>query len=142
MRLTIAALPLLALAAPLPATAADREVGGAVATLNDPATQERMAHTVTALVAALMQMPVGPLAEAVARIDPSSDAARIPPDATVGDVAGRDPGYAERMGGDVRASARMAGHAASAVAAYAPVIKDMARDLLAQWEAERAAARR
>ena len=72
----------------------------------------------------------------------SSDAARIPPDATVGDVAGRDPGYAERMGGDVRASARMAGHAASAVAAYAPVIKDMARDLLAQWEAERAAARR
>ena len=41
MRLTIAALPLLALAAPLPATATDREVAGAVATLNDPATQER-----------------------------------------------------------------------------------------------------
>ena len=53
--------------APLPATAADREVAGAVATLNDPATQERMADTVTALVAALMQMPVGPLADAVAQ---------------------------------------------------------------------------
>lgn len=101
-----------------------------------------MADTITALVGAMMQMPVGPLAEAVARIDPSSDAARIPPDATVGDLTDHDPGYAERMGGDVRASARMAGHAASAVAAYAPVIKDMARDLLAQWEAERAAARR
>ena len=95
-----------------------------------------------ALVGAMMQMPVGPLAEAVARIDPSSDAARVPPDATVGDLTGHDPGYAERMGGDVRASARMAGHTASAVAAYAPVIKDMARDLLAQWEAERTAARR
>lgn len=119
MRPIRTALPLLALLAPVSA-----------------------ADTITALVGAMMQMPVGPLAEAVARIDPASDAARIPADATVGDIAGRDPNYAERMGGDVRASARMAGHAASAVAAYAPVIKDMARDLLAQWEAERTAARR
>ncbi|GAA0863657.1 hypothetical protein GCM10009115_15050 [Sphingopyxis soli] len=142
MRLTIAALPLLALAAPLSAAAADREVAGAVATLNDPATQERMADTVTALVGALMQMKVGPLADAVARIDPESRAADIPPDATIGDVAGRDPAYAERMGADVRAGTRMAGQAASALAAYAPVLKDMARDLAAQWERERAAARR
>jgi hypothetical protein len=140
MRPVCAALPLLALLAPVPASAADAHDAAAV--LNDPATQERMADTITALVGAMMQMPVGPLAEAVARIDPASDAARIPADATVGDIAGRDPNYAERMGGDVRASAHMAGHAASAVAAYAPVIKDMARDLLAQWEAERTAARR
>jgi len=140
MRPVCAALPLLALLAPAPASAADARDAAAV--LNDPATQERMADTITALVGAMMQMPVGPLAEAVARIDPSSDAARIPPDATVGDLTDHDPGYAERMGGDVRASARMAGHAASAVAAYAPVIKDMARDLLVQWEAECAAARR
>ena len=142
MRLTIAALPLLALAAPLPAAAADREVASAVATLNDPATQERMADTVTALVAALMQMPVGPLADAVARVDPESRAADIPPDATVGDIAGRDRHDAERMGADVRAGTRMAGQAASALAAYAPVLKDMARDLAAQWERERADARR
>ena len=142
MRLTIAALPLLALAAPLPAAAADREVAGAVATLNDPATQERMADTVTALVGALMQMKVGPLADAVARIDPESRAADIPPDATIGDVAGNGLAYAERMGADVRAGTRMAGQAASALAAYAPVLKDMARDLAAQWERERAAARR
>ena len=142
MRWTIAALPLLALAAPLPAAAADGEMRGAVATLNDPAAQDRMADTVTAIVAALMQMPVGPLAEAVARVDPDSDAAYIPRDATVGDIAGRDRHDAERMGDDVRASARMAGHAASALAAYAPVLKDMARDLAAQWERERAAARR
>ena len=49
---------------------------GAVATLNDPVAQDRMADTVTAIVAALMQMPVGPLAEAVARVDPDSDAAK------------------------------------------------------------------
>ena len=113
-----------------------------VATLNDPVAQDRMAETITAMVGALMQMQVGPLAKAVAQIDPESDAAYIPPDATLGEVTGRDPYYAERMGDDVRATTRMAGHAASAIAAYAPVLKDMARDLAAQWEREREAARR
>lgn len=144
--LTWAALPLLAAVAPLPATAAERGAERAVATLNDPAMQDRMADTVTALVNAMMQMQVGPLAEAVAKIDPDSDAAYIPRDATVGDIAGRDSADADRMGDDVRAGTRMAGHAAAALAAYAPVLKDMARDLgaqwSAQWERERAAARR
>ena len=139
-RFALIALPLVALAAPLSATA--NEMRGTVATLNDPAAQDRMADTVTALVAALMQMQVGPLAKAVAQVDPESDAAYIPPDATLGEVTGRDPQYAERMGDDVRAGTRMAGHAASALAAYAPVLKDMARDLAAQWERERADARR
>lgn len=141
-RFALIALPLLALAAPLPAAAADHEMRGAVATLNDPVAQDRMADSITALVGALMQMQVGPLAKAVAQIDPESDAAYIPPDATLGEIAGRDPEYAERMGDDVRAGTRMAGHAASALAAYAPVLKDMARDLAAQWERERDAARR
>lgn len=142
MRWTLAVLPLLALAAPLPAAAADRDARGTVAVLNDPAMQDRMADTVAALVGAMMRMNVGPLAEAIAQIDPDSGAAMIPPDATLGEVTGRDPDYADRMGDDVRASARMAGHAASALSAYAPVLKDMARDLAAQWERERAASRR
>lgn len=145
MRLTVAALPLLALVVPLPAAAADRDAERVAATLSDPAVQDRMADTVTALVGALMQMPVGPLANAVARIDPDSDAAYIPRDATVGDIAGRNSHDAERMGDDVRAGTRMAGRAASALATYAPVLKDMARDLSAQWteqwERERASAR-
>jgi hypothetical protein len=139
-KLPLIALPLLALAAPLPASAS--EMQGAVAKLNDPVAQERMAETITAMVGALMQMQVGPLARAVAQVDPESDAAYIPPDATLGEVTGRDPYYAERMGDDVRATTRMAGHAASALAAYAPVLRDMARDLAAQWEYERDAARR
>ena len=138
-RLPLIALPLLALAAPLPASAAD---GDAVAVLSDPVAQDRMADTVTALVDALMRLNVGPLAEAVARVDPESDAAYIPPDATLGELAGRDPEYGERLGSDVRAGTRMAGHMAAAMAAYAPVLKDMARDMAAQWERERDAARR
>ncbi|WP_338426066.1 hypothetical protein [Sphingopyxis kveilinensis] len=139
-RLAVLAVPLAALMAPLPAAAG--ETNDTVAVLNDPAMQDRMADTISAIVGALMQMPVGPLAEAVARVDPESDAAYLPPDATLGELAGRDPDYADRMGDDVRASARMAGHAASAMAAYAPVLKDMARDLAAQWERERGASRR
>jgi hypothetical protein len=139
-RMPLIALPLLALAAPLPAMAADGDTAAAV--LGDPVAQDRMADTVTALVDALMRLNVGPLAEAVARVDPESDAAYIPPDATLGEVAGRDPQYAERLGSDVRAGTRMAGHMAAAMAAYAPVLKDMARDMAAQWERERDAARR
>ena len=141
-RLALIALPFLALAAPLPAAAAYGEMRDAVATLNDRATQDRMADTITAIVGALMQMPVGPLAEAVARVDPDSDAAYIPRDATLGEVAGRDPDNADRMGADVRATTRMAGQAAAALAVYAPVLKDMARDMAAQWERAREAARR
>lgn len=138
-RLSLAALPLLALAAPIPAAAADEST---LAVLGDPAAQDEMAETVTALVNAVMRLNIGPLAEAVARVDPESDAAYIPPDATLGEVAGRDPDYGERLGSDVRAGARMAGHMAAAVAAYAPVLRDMARDMAAQWERERVAARR
>src|SRR3546814_11507751 len=76
---------------------------------SDPAAQDRMADTVAALVDALMQLRVGPLAEAVARVDPDSDAATIPPDATLGELAGRDPDYGARLGDDVRAGTRMAG---------------------------------
>ncbi len=47
-KLSLVALPLLALAAPLPAAA--NEMQGAVATLNDPAAQDRMADTITAMV--------------------------------------------------------------------------------------------
>ena len=138
-RQSLAAHPLLALAAPIPAAAADEST---LAVLGDPAAQDEMAETVTALVNALMRLNIGPLAEAVARVDPESDAAYIPPDATLGELAGRDPDYGERLGSDVRAGTRMAGHMAAAVAAYAPLLRDMARDMAAQWEREREAARR
>ena len=61
-RLALLALPLAALAAPPPAAAS--EANDTVAVLNDPAMQDRMADTISAIVGALMQMPVGPLAEA------------------------------------------------------------------------------
>src|SRR3546814_19365623 len=108
-----------------------------VATLNDPIAQERMAETITAIVGALMQMQVGPLAKAVAEIDPESDAAYIPPDATLGEVTGRDPYYAERMGDDVRATTRMAGHAASARSAERRVGKEGVSTGRSRWSPDK-----
>ncbi|KQZ65204.1 hypothetical protein ASD67_10640 [Sphingopyxis sp. Root1497] len=139
-KLALVALPLLAIAAPLPAHAAD--VRDAAATLTDPVEADRMADTVTILVDALMRTNIGPLAEAIARVDPESDAAYIPHDATLGEVTGSNPDAGRRMGDDVRATSRMAGQLATTAAAYAPVLKDMARDLAAQWQRERDAARR
>ena len=139
-RWTVFALPLLALAAPVPAQAAD--VRDAAEALTDPVETDRMAETVTLLVDALMRTNIGPLAEAIARVDPGSNAAYIPRDATLGEVTGTDPDYGRRLGGDVRATSRMAGQLAAAAAAYAPVLKEMARDMAAQWERERDAARR
>lgn len=139
-RWTFAALPLLVLAAPLPAQAAD--VRDAAEALTDPVESDRMADTVTVLVDALMRTNIGPLAEAIARVDPDSSAASIPYDATLGDVTGSDPDTGRRMGDDVRATSRMAGHLAAAAATYTPVLKDMARDMAAQWDRERDAARR
>src|SRR3546814_14117682 len=86
-RLALAALPLIALATPLPAAAS--EMNDTVATLNDPIAQERMAETITAIVGALMQLQVGQTAKAVAAIDPEFDAAYIPPDGTIGEVQGK-----------------------------------------------------
>ena len=139
-RWTLFALPLLVLAAPIPAQAAD--VRDAAEALTDPVETDRMAETVTALVDALMRTNIGPLAEAIARVDPDSSAASIPSDATLGEVTGTDPDYGRRIGGDVRATSRMAGHLVAAAATYAPVLKEMARDMAAQWERERDSGRR
>lgn len=142
-RWTHAVLPLTLLAAPAPAYAADHALSGAAAVLNDPAMQDRIADSVTAMIDALMQVNVGQIAQAAGQIDPDSRAAHIPADATLGDLARPgDPDMARRMGDDVRASAYMMGKAATAIAVMSPVLKDMARDLAAQWQLARQDARR
>ena len=139
-RWTLFAVPLLVLAAPIPAQAAD--VRDAAEALTDPIETDRMAETVTVLVDALMRTNIGPLAEAIARVDPDSSATSIPSDATLGEVTGTDADYGRRLGADVRATSRMAGHLVAAAATYAPVLKEMARDMATQWQQERDAPRR
>lgn len=142
-RWTLATLPFAALLAPLPAQAADGETATMVAALNDPVMQDRIADNISAIVGALMQLKIGPIAAAVGQIDPESRAAQIEPDATLGEIAGQDdPAYAERLGDDVHATTRMAGRLAASLAALAPVLEDMAHDMKAQWDLERRDPRR
>lgn len=134
--------PLIALMIPLGALSAhaaepdpaDQATARAAAILNDTDQQDRIADAISAMVGALMNVNIGPLADVIAKADPGSDAAYLPADATLGEVVGRDAGDAEQMGDQVRSSARMAGAAASALGAYLPVLRDVARDMSAQVE--------
>lgn len=102
--------------------------------LNDPAQQERLASTISAMMAALMKVNVGPLADVIGKADPNSRARDLPRDATLGDVMGRDEYDADRLGHQVQNSAAMVGAAASTIEAYLPVLKNIARDMAAQVE--------
>lgn len=89
-----------------------------------------MADTITALVGAMMQMPIGPLTETVARIDPSSMPPAFrptPPSATSRGATPAMPGVWAATFARARAwlARRFRGRRLRAV------IKDMARDLLA-----------
>ncbi len=100
MRACIIAASALALAAPLPALAQD-EASPAMAELSDrlsdPVEQEKLATMVGAMGEVLMELPVGPLVNAMAKAAPEGSGMAKPdiaPDATMRDLAG--PG-AERM---------------------------------------------
>lgn len=137
-RLALAALPLLIAATPAMAqdAAPSPETGPSRAAewLNDPAQQEKLAQGMAAIIDAMLQVKVGPLADVIANVDPTSDAADLPRDATLAEVMGSDGRDGERMGEQVRTTARMTSAAASVMGAYLPVLRDMARDVAAQVE--------
>ena len=87
MRLSLIAA-VLAAAAPLPALAQDAgpsPLKDAAEGMADPATQQQAGMMAAMLVGALLEMPVGPLAEAVVQMGGTS-ASDIDPDARVRDL--------------------------------------------------------
>jgi hypothetical protein len=135
-RLALAALPLFIAAAPALAQDAtpERPLSKDAAWLSDPAQQEKLAQGMAAIIDAMMQVKVGPLADVIAKVDPQSDAATLPRDATLAQAIGSDGRDGERMGDQVRSTARMTSTAAQVMGAYLPVLRDMARDVAAQVE--------
>ncbi|QJQ31177.1 hypothetical protein GV829_00875 [Sphingomonas lacunae] len=87
-----------------------------------------------ALTRALMAMPIGPLAEAAARIDPDSDLADVPADATLGDLTGHDDDMPSRLGEDARHAGRAMASMTNEMARMLPMFEAMARDMAAQWQ--------
>jgi hypothetical protein len=125
-----------------PARAADDAVADTsvdAAPAMHSATIAAMGETIASLTTALLAMPVGPLADAVRRIDPDAAMADLPPDATVADMVHADPQAAGRQ---ARITGDAAAGAARDIAAAMPVLTAMARDLAAQWQLRLADARR
>ncbi len=128
----------MALVAPTASLAnADADSAGAriAEQLDDPARQDAIAGVMEAMTRMMLSMPVGPLAEAVRQIDPDADIADLPRDARVADLTRSDP---EAMPAQVRDVSRGAISAMAIMArqmgAMEPVLRDMARDMAAQWE--------
>lgn len=131
---------LFGLALITPATAQDRHPDGYATIdsmadqIDDPDRIDAMGDAMEAMTDAILSMPIGRLAHAASRIDPDSDLADLPDDATVADIADEDGDMAERMGDEARhAGYAMAGMTRE-MARMLPVFEAMARDMAAQWD--------
>lgn len=136
--LAIAAFALLSLTAP---ASAQSDAADALERMDDPVAIEAMADDLEHVTQAVLGMPIGPLVDALRRIDPDM-AADLPDDATVGEAVAADPDLAERVGEEARITGLVAGQSARDLAAALPVLRSMASDLAAQWQQRISDARR
>lgn len=136
--LAIVAFALVSLTAP---ASAQSDAADALEQLDDPVAVEAMADDIEHVADAVLGMPIGPLVEALRRIDPGM-APDLPDDATVGEAVAADPDLAERVGEEARVTGLVAGQSARDLAAALPVLQAMASDLAAQWRQRISDARR
>lgn len=136
--LPVAALLSAALVGPAAAqerTVEQRQSIEAVADqLDDPERIDAAGDMIEAMTGALLGMPVGPMAKAMARIDPDSDLADLPDDATVADLTGDDEDMPARFGDETRHAAHAMAGMTRDMGRMLPVFEAMARDMAAQWQ--------
>lgn len=98
--------------------------------MGDPLVQDGVSRTVERMVGAMMNMRVGPLAEAIEDARPGTVNRRIRRDSTVGDLAGRNADYLpERLGDESREMMGMMGGFARAMATMMPEFERLGREL-------------
>jgi Ni,Fe-hydrogenase I large subunit len=109
---------------------ADTEANALAERLGDPATKYGVAAAVEGVTGAIMNMPVGPLAEAIERAAPGTVDRRLPPDARVGDLAGpAGDRLPQRMAARSVEAMEIAGGFARAFAEMMPELERLGRDL-------------
>ena len=140
MRTLTRAVALLALAAPLPALAQDSETEAATAeiesTLKNPAAQAAVAEGMAAASEALLDIPLAPLAKAVAeaagddpeKVDPDMTLRSVSPDAQ--DVPGKVRESLPRVMGAM-------GSMAGGMGAMIPALREMAERMRAAMDTAR-----
>lgn len=111
--------------------------------LSDPAVQDGVAAAVERATGAMMNMPIGPLAEAIERARPGTVDRRMRGDATVADIAGRNARYLpEELGERSREAIGMMSGFARAMAVMMPEFERMGREVEDSFRAAKADARR
>ncbi len=126
MRILPIAAAVLAAFAPSPAMAQDSELSDAAAKLNDPATQQMAAVTLSTLMEALLDMPVAPLVDAMAKVDPdiADEAGQA---GTLRELAGPEAAdIPEMVREELPQAMAMMGGLAAGFEAMLPALKEMA----------------
>ena len=121
----------------------DSSINDVADKMSDPAMQYGVAATVERATAAMMNVPVGPLAEAIEQARPGTVNRRIRRDTTVGDLAGRDAAYLpEELADRSRDMMGMMGGFARAMSAMMPGLERMSREMEESFRTAKAQARR
>jgi len=108
----------------------DEDISDVADRMDDPLVQDGISNTVERMAGAMMNMRVGPLAEAIERARPGTVNRRIRRDSTVGDLAGRDADYLpERLGDGSREVMGMMGGFARAMASMMPEFERLGREM-------------
>ena len=87
---------------------------------------EAVAATMDRVLGAVLDMPIGPLVDAIDAADPEGrrDRRRYPSDATVGDMASRDdPHFEERLRDSLQRNSANMGRAMEQIAIAAPALR-------------------
>jgi len=129
MRRILIAAAAVALAGPAaahPAPSADPRDAEIVRAIPHPAEVEAMGETIDRVVGAVMDVPVGPLIDAIDAADPEGrrDRRRYRRDETLGDVAANgDPYFEERLSDQIRGVTAGMGVMAEQLAVMAPEMR-------------------
>ncbi|MBL0922898.1 MAG: hypothetical protein IBJ12_00320 [Sphingomonadaceae bacterium] len=121
----------------------DDKFGDLADRFGDPAVQDGVAAVVERATGAMMNMNVGRFAQAIERARPGTVGRRIPSDATVGDLAGRDARYLpEELGERSREAMGMMSGLARAMAVMMPEFERMGREMEESFRTAKAEAKR
>lgn len=98
--------------------------------IDDPVVQDGVSAGIERIAGAMMNVRVGPMAEAIERVRPGTVDRRIRGDSTLGDLAGPGAEYLpERLGDQSREMMGMMGGFARAMAAMMPEFERIGREM-------------
>lgn len=108
----------------------DTDIDRVVDRMSDPVVQHGVGGAVEYASESIMRLPIGRFADAIERARPGTVDRRLPQDATVGDLAGRDADYLpQELGERSREMVGMMGGFAQAMAAMMPELERMSREM-------------